>query len=355
MIQGIGNNESAWARSLSMHGRAILAIQSAVAYEEVWESGSCARTTGRAQQIGREKMVFLQDLWVSFKLARLARRIYRSFGKMDVVIGTSTYYALTGLLMKQAGMASRCVSFLQDYFPYDRGPLPARIWRWYHYRFSRFVARRADEVWCVSPRIRTGNANPRHFVIPVWIDDNRSSPDGRTDMAYVGGPIEDHCLPWLFEICARNKIRLHVAGASAYLDSIRHLAPPDAVFYGFVHEREKLAEILSKCFCGYAVYRDTGPTNYAYYGVPSKIYTYLAHNVPVVTTDITDWSKHVRDDRLGRLVEPDRDQVESAILEILANYRTYSDSINSFRDQWNRGVEQFLDERMNALIENKEQ
>jgi len=272
---------------------------------------------------------------------------------MDVVIGTSTYFALTGLLMKKRGMTRKCVSFLQDYYPYNRGPLPARLWRWYHYRFSRFVAKRADEVWSVSPRIHTGNINPNHFVIPIWIDDHAAPPDGRTDIAYIGNPIEDHCLPWLFDICGKHKIRLHIAGTGPYLDSIRRMAPDNTIFHGFVHEPAKMMEILGRCFCGYAVYRDTSPQNYAYYGVPSKIYNYLAYNVPVVTTNITEWSAKVRDNRLGRLTEPVPAQVEEAILEIRANYRGYYDSINAFRKDWNKGVEKFMDERMAALIENE--
>ena len=38
---------------------------------------------------------------------------------------------------------------------------------------TRFVARRVDEVWAVSPHIPAAAVNPKNFIFPICLDDNQ--------------------------------------------------------------------------------------------------------------------------------------------------------------------------------------
>ena len=351
MFLNAGNNERAWARIMSARSRVLLYTMSNTMSQEIWESGKLTSSSVPRKTMGSNKYNFpFLYAYTWWRLMWIGLRVFLEYGKVDLTVGASMPFGNAALRLRDKGKSRRAVLLLQDYFPV-KGSVLQRLWRRYHAFFSRITARKADEVWLVSPRIPTaGVPSDRRHVIPLYVDDNGTTPEGRTDIAYVGHPIEDHCLPLLFDVCHKHRIRLHFVGQGPYLSSIKHLAPPDTIFYGFVGDPEKLKSILSHCFCGYAIYRLTGPDNYAWYGVPSKIYTYLANNVPVVTTDITEFSGNVATHSLGRLVEPTMDQIEAAILHIRDNYRNYYDSINSFRTQWNRQVEAFLNERLDSLI-----
>ena len=351
MIQSMGNNESAWARIMSMRGRVVLQVLSDQSWREIWEYGRLVLSTPpRKERRVSTRNIILRDTFTMLRLFAMIADLRRKCGMFDLAIGASTHYGTTALIMRSLGWSRSMVSLLQDYYPV-RGSFGSRMWRKCHKAVSQFSARRADEVWRLSSRIPTAEVNPNRYVIPVYIDDFGTGPDNRTDIAYIGGPIEDHCLPWLFDIARRHGIRLHIVCDNPYLATIRHLAPPDTIFHGTVYGRDKLAEIMRQCFCGYAVYRDTSENNFAWYGVPSKIYGYLAGNLPPVTTDICEWSCKVSKHGLGRLVAPGIEEVEDAILDIRSHYKQYFDAIQEFRHNWNNNVEKFLNERMDHLFE----
>jgi glycosyltransferase involved in cell wall biosynthesis len=128
------------------------------------------------------------------------------------------------------------------------------------------------------------------------------------------------------------------------------LAPPEVVFHGKISDYAKINEILSRCFCGYAVYRNIGSHNYSHYGFPSKILRFYASNTPVVTTDIAHFTENIAKHGIGYVVEPRPDKIEQAILDLKARPAEFSEAINRFRETWNAGVEKFHAERLEALL-----
>ncbi len=112
----------------------------------------------------------------------------------------------------------------------------------------------------------------------------------------------------------------------------------------------KIDQILSRCFCGYAVYRNTGPHNYSYYGFPSKTLRFFASDVPVITTDTTHFMQDISKFGIGRVVEPVPEQIEKAVLDLKARFAVYYEAINRFRETWNAEVEKFHRERLTTLL-----
>lgn len=175
-------------------------------------------------------------------------------------------------------------------------------------------------------------------------------PASREEVAYIGFPSPDHALDVLFDICREHSFRLNVIGDSPYLQSVKHLAPAGTVFHGFLNDEEKIGKILGRCFCGYAIYRDTGPTSYSYYGFPSKTLYCFASNVPIVITNVAHFNAEFEKRGVGRVVEPVPEEIEKAMLELRDRYETYSQAIDRFRTEWNVGVETFHRERMAELL-----
>jgi glycosyltransferase involved in cell wall biosynthesis len=134
------------------------------------------------------------------------------------------------------------------------------------------------------------------------------------------------------------------------LETIKPLAPPDTVFHGLLNDEEKIGKILNRCFCGYAIYRNTSPTSYSYYGFPSKTLYCFASNVPVVITDVAHFNENFEKRGVGRVVKPLPVEIEKAILEIKSDYEAYSRAIDRFRLEWNADVEAFHRERLTTLL-----
>jgi len=347
---GDGNNERALAQMISKGGARVVFLQRGLRKRiDIWEQGDKIHS-GREKSVGRWRMLddFLAGQPSGFQM--LLRTLAITKGqRIDLMILESNR-ATFGLLLRRFGLAKRLVIVLTDYLP-ETG---SRAICWHRRIVNRLLnclAARVDEVWTVSPRIPAAQLNPGHFIMPIFIDPATDSKDAnRTEITYIGFPSADHALEILFELARKHGWKLNIIGESIYLRGIAHLAPEDAVFHGLITDRDRIAKIMQNSFCGYAVYNNLGPTGYSYFGVPSKLFYYFSNNVPVITTNTSHFSAQVREHKLGHLVEPEKGQIEAAILELSRGYPQAKEAIVAFRKQWDAGVEEFLRERMAHLL-----
>ena len=347
MLQGMGNNERGWARLVSRFGRVTLIQQGMLQHVEVWEDERCVFSGPEVSVVGSRK--FDEGTFSSLTFLRSLARIREQLRgeTADVIIAANYCMGLAALWLRGRGKARRVVVLLTDFLPI-RGSLAVRIHRRVTTLLNRWAARHADEVWSVSPRIPTMQVNPKNFVVPIGLDDHQVPMGDRREIGYIGYPTPDHALEIVFAICKKHGIRLNLVGDSPYLQTIKHLAPADTVFHGMLNDTAKINRILSRCFCGYAVYRNTGPQSYSYYGIPSKTFSYFASNTPVVTTLTAHFTQELERHGVGRVVEPRAEEIEKAILDVRENFPKYYAAIGKFRQTWNAQAEQFHADRLAA-------
>ena len=352
MMQGMGLNERGWAGLVSRFGRVVLIQQGYIDQASCWENGRCVFAEAEKNVSGTRSIDNLTfGLLMMFRALRQCLK-YTKREKIDLIIAASYSMAIVALFLRFFGKARKVVCTVVDHLPIT-GNLAKRLHRRVAGWLTYFTARFADEVWVISTRIPAMRFNPNSHVIPFSIDDNKVALTERAEIGYIGFPTHDHALDLAFEVCRKHGIRLNIIGHSPYLESIKHLAPPQTVFYGQLNGKEKIKDILSHCFCGYAIYRMTGTPSYSYYGFPSKSLYYFANNVPLLTTDTSLFTQEVEKLGIGRVVEPTVEQIEKAILDLKAGFQTYNEAINRFRETWNAGVEKFHRERLSVLLGNK--
>jgi len=350
MLVGIGNNDRGSARLASELGRTLLVQDAYIEHIEIWENGERIYN-GPETKIKASRL--LGELTLGFTgFLRILRHYRRHMqGKpCDLIITGAYVHTAVGLWLRATGKTRKVVCVVSDYLP-PKGKFIVRI----HRRITGFLTwiavKLSDEAWAVSPRIPTIKANPRNYIQPLLIDNNQSGLAGRSEIGYIGFPSPDHALDVLFEICRKHNFKLNIFGDSPYLQSIKHLAPSGAIFHGITNDNARIGSVLSRCFCGYAVYRDNSPNSYSHYGVPSKCLQLFANNVPVVTTNTAHFTQYIASSGAGCVVEPVPELIERAILDIRARFPIYFAAINQLRDTWNTGVRQFHRERIGALLE----
>lgn len=351
MLEASCWNEKSWARVMSDSGRVSL-IRQGIGYTEYseWEAGTCVFQGPKKR--AKKRFTFLDEMTFGLMLALGTLKDCWPVLKgrrVEVVIACANSMALTAMFLRAIGKTQKVVCLVGDYFP-PRGTLAVRVYRRISGCLTGWLARHADEVWSISPRIPMTYANPRNFLVPVWIEGGDCPLQTRKEIGYIGMPSPDHALEMLFEICRKHGFRLNIIGDSPYLQTIKSSAPPGTVFHGLISDQVKITSILSRCFCGYAVYRNTGPQNYSYYGFPSKMLANFASNTPVVTTNTAHFMQVIEEFGIGRVVEPQPDQIEKAILDIKSRPADFYDAIQRFRKTWNEDVKRFHQERLAALF-----
>lgn len=349
MLVGIGNNDRGSARLASEFGRTILVQDGPVSHEEIWERGERVHNGPEIHtQTCRLLSLIPPDVPGILRNLKTYRRLVPG-GKSDLIIASAYVQVLAALWLRATGRTRKVVCIVSDYLP-PTGPLSVRVHRRISGFWTRLTARLADEAWAVSPRIPTVKVNPRNFVLPLLIDDNHTPPEGREEIGYIGFPSPDHAIDILFEICRKHGFKLNIFGDSPYLQSIKHLAPAHTVFHGITNDNVKIGNVLARCFCGYAVYRDTSPQSYSHFGVPSKCLQLFANNVPVVITNTAHFTQTIATSGAGCVVAPDREKIEAAILDIRARFPVYFAAINQLRETWNSGVKAFHRERIGGML-----
>jgi len=332
----------------SKFGRATLIQQGMIQHVETWENEVKIFNGPETSVMNTRK--FDEMTLSSLTLFRsISCTLGQAQGeKIDLLIAANYSCGMAALILRFFGQANKIVLTVSDFLP-PRGSLAVRLHRRVTEMLTRFVARRVDEVWTVSPRIPAASVNPKNFVFPICLDDNHVPAGSRDEIGYIGFPSPDHALEVLFEIAQRHHLRLNIIGQSPYLESIKHLAPPTTFFHGTISDPQKVNAIMSRCFCGYAVYRNTGPQSYSYYGIPSKTFYYFASNTPVVTTNTADFTPRIEEFGLGRVVEPRSGEIENAILQIRNEFPKFFRAIGNFRTTWNDNAERFHRERFAEL------
>jgi glycosyltransferase involved in cell wall biosynthesis len=356
MLAATFANERGWAKVMSQFGRVTLVQLEGSYFKEhieIWEGRQCVHSGAERQSVRFRRLFrFLDSMLFGLPLSLTTLKHCWPVVKgqsTDVIIANANSMALTALLLRTIGKTRKVVCLVGDYFP-PKGKFPVRVYRHISGFLTRWLVKHADEVWSLSPRIPTIKANPRHFMVPLYIESVHAAANSRTEIGYIGHPSPDHALDILFAICRKHQLRLNVIGHSPYLQSIKQFAPPDTVFYGEMTDYAKINQIFSRCFCGYAVYRNTGPHNYSYYGFPSKTLRFFASDVPVITTDTTHFMQDISKYGIGQVVEPVPEQIEKAVLDLKARFSIYYEAINRFRETWNAEVEKFHRERLTVLL-----
>ena len=348
MWMGSATNEGAWAEILSSFGEVFLVRCGKMREDSIWSNGSQIFVSGK-KPVTRWR--WLDNVFFGFFSAFgiMRQTLKWTHGEPIALLIVEGPRGLLAVWLKRLGRVRALVSLQSDYLP-PAGKLHVRLHRRANMALNRFIGHNADELWKLSPRIPIGAGHPHTHVIPVYINDNKIPPTERREIMYFGVPSQDHALDVLFDIARQHDIPLHIVGDSPYLHSIRSSATPKTTFHGHV-EPEQLVEIARHCFCGYAIYRNTSPQNYSYYGFPSKYFHYLANNVPVLTTNTAFFSQDIEKNGVGRVVPPEPRQIEQAILEMRDRSQDFYQAINRFRAEWNLGVEGFLAGRMAVLLQ----
>ena len=351
MVLGIGINERGWASVMSKHGRVTLIQLGPFVHVEIWENGT--RTfNGPERKISKRVIKLDQALMSSLTFIRAFGLIwkYTREAKADVVLTAFYSAAYVALLLQMLGRVRRTIAFMADYLP-PAGSFLVRLHRQMTNWLTKTAARLSDEAWVLSSRIGTKLNLSNAFTTPVALSHFPTVPGSREEIGYIGFPSRDHALDILFEVAKKHSMPVNIIGASPYLDSIKHLAPPQTAFHGLLNDEKKIGEILAKCFCGYAIYRDVSPNSYSYYGFPSKTLYCFASNTPIVITNVAEFNENFEKRGVGHVVPPEPAAIEAAILDLKQNYTSYSQAIDRFRVEWNAHVETFHQERISALLQ----
>lgn len=258
-------------------------------------------------------------------------------------IGLECVNTLGGIILKKLGKVNKVIYYVSDYSPIRFGnSLFNSIYLW----LDRFCAMHSDYIWDVSiamqpARIKAGlnsNQSAPEMHVPnalfpsqiAYLPISKRIPYSLVYMGTLGyenGP--DLAIETFTEIRRKfHKAKLHIiGGGKANLERLKKLVEKlhltdSVIFYGFVVDNNKMAEIVRKCYVALAPYRAI-KKSVRWYADATKIRQYLASGLPVITTHVPPLGKQIVDAGAGILIRDNKKDLYKAVDKIFSDSAFY--------------------------------
>ena len=230
-----------------------------------------------------------------FSVLRLRKRF-------DYFIGIACFSTFLGIILKWLGVVKKVVFYSIDYFPLQKTTPFEHYMGKSFFALDKFCAKNSDLVWHINPNIAEARNSfggidySRYRAIHVPLGYPKDllcfrpfSEIERYTIGFVGTLNPNQGLQMVLKAFPNivkifPMAKLEIIGDGIFAPTVKQMASESGVtehivFHGFIGDRKKVSQILSKCALGIAPwtmdkdnnikYADPGkPKHYAFCGLP---------------------------------------------------------------------------------------
>lgn len=265
----------------------------------------------------------------------------------------STWVALAFAVMRKLGFCDRSVYCVGNWL--DTSPkqgLTAYLANNIFWRALDYISASFSDL-VLSPTKEIGEARDRFwgkkvakrvcstFPPPLLINGQVGKKAG-SNICFLGQVRSDSglelLLPLLPVLNQKYGIKLKIAGPiisyrTEIERQIKSLRVEQFVeLYGWVDTKD-VGTLMADCFCG--VNLITSKDGYSSYTTPGKLFHYLQSLLPVLVTEGNGpFTQFVRQDNLGLVIEPEKDQIIGAIGDLFERQTEFRENIKQYIDKY---------------------
>ncbi|TSC88404.1 MAG: glycosyltransferase [Microgenomates group bacterium Gr01-1014_16] len=275
-----------------------------------------------------------------FQIVAYSLWLKRKFGKIDYFFTVNAFIAWIGINLRYFGAVSKTIFWVWDYYPPIHPSKVVMLMRYIYWQFDR-VSSYSDKVAFVNNRLLNLRKDlgiyardAKHTIVPIGTDyfpyHKKHNPK-KVVYAFIGvlkinqgpGVIFDHSQTLFKSI---GNFSYEVIGSGPDEEILKAMAKKTGVkakFYGYL-EGDSFNQVLQKSTLGIATYIPD-PSNVSYYGDPGKIKRYICLGLPVILTNVLEFSHEVEKAKAGIIIRHDDPQaLAKATQKIISNYSFYS-------------------------------
>ncbi len=269
--------------------------------------------------------------------------MFRNSTHIDFFIGMESINTLAGIILKKFGRIERVIYYVLDFSPLRYHGFINKVYLF----LDRFCATHADFIWDVSKmiqpaRIKAGLIQQKsapliHVPIGVYPQQLIFTPPRHRQpfsICYMGTLSEEQGPDLAIEILPivlkeYPSATLHIiGGGQKNLDRLKALTKSlglthKIIFYGFVIGSAEMSKILSQCYIALAPYRAI-PGSIRQYGDASKLRSYAAAGLPIITTPIPPLGKDLQELGGAIIVEDNKKDLANAVLALFSSPKRYA-------------------------------
>jgi glycosyltransferase involved in cell wall biosynthesis len=281
----------------------------------------------------RSIIIFLQLIYHTYRINRVS-------SVPPLYFTVNAFSAWTGNVLRRLNLVRDTVYWVWDYYPPRHKSFMVRFMRWMYWLFDKPAGISSGRTVFINRRLITlrqkNGILPKNGVYPVvgmGTDPQPVRHPGISPLRLVffGVLKKSQGLDIIFDysdalVRRFRNIELHIIGGGpdeSYYKKRASGSPISVRFHGYIPDDTDADKIMSGCHIGIAPYVPD-PANVSYYTDPSKIKRYLSLGLPVITTDVFDFSRQIGNEKAGILFDYKKpDTFVNAVGKISADYSNY--------------------------------
>ncbi len=293
----------------------------------------------------RSLIILAQIVFYTFFLT------YR-YGKFENYFTVNAFTAWVGNVLKKIGLVNKTIFWVYDYYPPFHESKIIVFMRGLYWQFDKW-ATKSDVLVFLSSRVAKLRKEigvltdyDKYKIIPLGTTNKskkqtkKLKSDSKIKLVFLGVIKKSQGLDLLFD-CSDEltvifpNLEIDIIGDGPDLEYFKKISKknnPKIKYHGFPPDKD-IDKILTKSHIGIATYVPN-KNNISYYGDPSKIKGYLSFNLPVITTNVFEFSKEIKKFNAGILINYKKDKLIKAIGEIIDNYSVYQKGVKRLADKY---------------------
>lgn len=291
----------------------------------------------------RSALNFIQIVWHVFWLKR-------KFGRIESYFTVNAFTAWVGMILRKIGIVEKVIFWVWDYYPPIHESKIIMFMRYIYWQFDK-ISTYADQVVFVNRRLMNLRKEigilpegAKYPIVPIgteYLSQVRKRKKEPVVFGFIGVLKKGQGLDIVFDNVAAIIGRFpgasyEIIGSGPDEDYFKERAKISSIptrFYGFI-EGESFNKVLAKCTIGIATYVPD-ESNVAHFGDPGKIKRYLSLGIPVIATDVFEFSKEIKKAGAGEIIDYKKSyQFVKAVKKITANYNRYQQNTVKLRKKF---------------------
>lgn len=308
----------------------------------IFKDGELLNLRKSVPVVGPEWARYIQQFFFLFSF------LLFSSTKYDLCFALDNHSILTTYLFRKINRIKKLIYYSIDYSPVRfKNP----IMNYLYHLCDKLACKLSDINWVVAKHMIKGrqdngvnlkDVSPfKEVPMGFHSEEVKVFPIRKVDifqLVYMGTILEKQGLQLAIESLPKllkdfPKIHLTIIGTGIYEEELKTLVnklklTKDVTFLGFVGDKRVMYQVLTSSAIGLAPYKPT-EDSFSYYADPSKIKIYLGCGLPVITTNVTAFSKVVAEEKVGIVINYSTDSFYKAIKTLLKSSKEYQKYRNS--------------------------
>lgn len=264
----------------------------------------------------RSFLIFIQLFWYIWLLRNTIQKpcLYFTVNAFTIWVGN---------LLKKVKLIDKTIFWVWDYYPPNHPNPIIKLMRRIYWYFDT-EGSRSDKVVYLNTRLKllhqkinTPSKIESHQIVPIGTNPvGKASKPAKTPLklGFIGVLKKSQGLELIFnqwQEITHNfpNAKIEIIGTGPdhhYFEQLAIKNGVNARFYGLLREQNKnenikINRILANCHIGIATYIPE-KSNVSYYGDPSKIKRYLSSGLPIITTNVFEFSPIIAEQKAGLII-----------------------------------------------------